>query len=144
MTQLIKWFGLDMKDSFVLLFCVSSGFLVDLFRNKKRMSYHITGHERKNMMPSYKLIVKNFFNKILMSVLECIQLIEQCLSIRSSERPTLDQCSQSEWLKFPSSRDLCLSLVSRRRGGHNHQQMKDSNSLSKSTTGSSSSRGNSL
>ncbi len=72
-------------------------------------------------------------------ILECIQLIEQCLSIRSSERPTLDQCLQSEWLKFPSSRDLCLAVIPRRRGGH-----KDSNSISKSTTGSNSSRGNSL
>jgi serine/threonine protein kinase len=70
---------------------------------------------------------------------ECIQLIEQCLCIRSSERPTLEQCFQSEWLKLPSSRDLCLALIPRRRGGH-----KDSNRLSKSTTGSSSSRGNSL
>lgn len=65
---------------------------------------------------------------------ECIQLIEQCLSIRSSERPTLDQCLQSEWLKSPSSRDLYLSLIPRRRAGR-----KDS----KSTTGSCSSRGNS-
>ncbi|CAF0766226.1 unnamed protein product [Rotaria sordida] len=75
---------------------------------------------------------------------ECVQLIEQCLSIRSSERPTLEQCLQSTWLKLPSSRDLCLSLVPRRRGGHNHNQLKDLNSLSKLTTGSFSSRGNSL
>jgi len=81
---------------------------------------------------------------IIYMVLECIQLIEQCLSIRSSERPTLEQCLQSEWLKFPSSKDLCLLLMPRRRGGHNHHQLKDSNSISKSTTGSCSSRGNSL
>ena len=71
--------------------------------------------------------------------LECVQLIEQCLSIRSSERPTLEQCLQSDWLKLPSSRDLCLALIPRRRAGH-----KDSNGISKSSTGSSSSRGNSL
>ena len=41
--------------------------------------------------------------------IECVQLIEQCLAIRSSERPTLEQCLQSNWLKLPSSRDLCLS-----------------------------------
>lgn len=77
-------------------------------------------------------------------ILECVQLIEQCLSIRSSERPTLEQCLQSEWLKFPSSRDLSLLLIPRRRiGGHNHHPLKDSNSISKSTTGSCSSRGNS-
>ncbi|CAF2996744.1 unnamed protein product [Rotaria socialis] len=66
---------------------------------------------------------------------ECVKLIEQCLSIRSSERPTLDECLKSEWLKYPSSRDLCLSLAPRRRRGH-------TSSSSKST--SSSSRGNSL
>lgn len=76
--------------------------------------------------------------------LECVQLIEQCLSIRSSERPTLDECLQSAWLKFPSSRDLCLSLAPRRRGGPHHSQVKDLNSLSKSTTSSLTSRGNSL
>ena len=54
------------------------------------------------------------------SYLECIQLIEQCLSIRSSERPSLEQCLQSEWLKLPSSKDLSLSLVPRRRGGHKY------------------------
>ena len=49
-------------------------------------------------------------------LLECVKLIEQCLAIRSSERPTLDQCFQSDWLKSPSSRDLSLPLLSRRRG----------------------------
>lgn len=76
---------------------------------------------------------------MICSSLECVQLIEQCLSIRSSERPTLEQCLQSEWLKSPSSRDLCLALIPRRRAGHKH-----SNNSSKSNTGSSSSRGNSL
>ncbi|CAF0880894.1 unnamed protein product [Adineta ricciae] len=66
---------------------------------------------------------------------DCIQLIEQCLSIRSSERPTLDECLQSEWLKSPSSRDLCLAHVPRRRPGRNSSSSKSA---------SSSSRGNSL
>lgn len=82
-------------------------------------------------MSQYEILLKN----ILIFLLECVKLIERCLSIRSSERPTLDECLKSEWLKQPSSRDLCLSLLPRRRRGTN-------SSSSKST--SSSSRGNSL
>jgi hypothetical protein len=66
--------------------------------------------------------------------LECVHLIEQCLSIRSSERPTLEQCLNSEWLKYPSSRDLCLSLLSRRRGGRNSSSSKSTNSSSRGSS----------
>jgi len=64
-------------------------------------------------------------------ILECIQLIEQCLSIRSSERPTLEQCLQSEWLKYPSLRDLTLSLVPRKRSGRQSLSSSSSSKLTK-------------
>jgi len=63
---------------------------------------------------------------------ECINLIQRCLSVRSSERPTIEQLIQSDWLKLPSTRDLCLSATVRSR----------KNSL-KSSVSSLGSRGNS-
>jgi hypothetical protein len=101
----------------------------------------LSRYERINVARDFFFnINETHFNYIYGLILECVQLIEQCLSIRSSERPTLEQCLQSEWLKFPSSKDLSLLLISRRRtAGHNHSQLKDS----KSMTGSCSSRGNS-
>lgn len=75
--------------------------------------------------------------------LECIELIQQCLAIRSSERPSLEECLQSTWLKLPSSRDLRIPLAPRRRPTR-HQSKKDSTSPSTTNSSSSSSRGNSL
>ncbi|CAF0748155.1 unnamed protein product [Didymodactylos carnosus] len=66
---------------------------------------------------------------------ECINLITQCLSIRSSERPTIDQCLQSSWLKLPNSRDLRLATSLRSR--------KDSVKSNVSSLVSNGSRGNS-
>jgi len=75
---------------------------------------------------------------------ECIELIQRCLAIRSSERPSLEECLRSTWLKLPSSRDLRISVAPRRRPTR-HQSKKDSTSSPCTTnSSSSSSRGNSL
>ncbi|CAF0977797.1 unnamed protein product [Didymodactylos carnosus] len=66
---------------------------------------------------------------------ECINLITCCLSIRSSERPTTEQCIQSDWLKLPHSRDLRLATSLRLR--------KDTVKSNASSLVSNGSRGNS-